>query len=73
MTTISVPISLEQEKFLESYIKGGQAENKAQIVRRALKLFAEEEAISAVLDARREISEGKGLQGDLRKLAKKIK
>ena len=68
MSTISVPISPEQEKFLENYIKGGQAENKAQVFRRALREFEENEAVRAVLDAEKEPT----LRGDLRKLAKKF-
>jgi len=71
MTTISTPITAEQEKFIRSYIKQGKAENKAQVVRRALTQLAEEEAIRAVLMAEIEIRGGKGLYGDLRKLARK--
>ncbi|MEK7109128.1 MAG: hypothetical protein AAB919_01700 [Patescibacteria group bacterium] len=71
MTTISIPITPEQEKFIRSYIKEGKAENKAQVVRRALSHFAEEEAVRAVLEAEREIVDGKGLRGDLRKLIRK--
>ena len=68
MSTISVPISPEQEKFLESYIKGGRAENKAQVFRRALREFQENEAVRAVLDAKKEPT----LRGDLKKLAKRF-
>ena len=71
MTTISIPITAEQEKFIRSYIKEGKAENKAQVVRRALAYFAEEEAIRVVLEAEREIWEGKGIRGDLKKLMRK--
>ncbi len=71
MTTISIPITTEQEKFIRSYIKDGKADNKAQVVRRALTQLAEEEAIRSVLMAEIEIKDGKGLRGDLRKLARK--
>ncbi len=69
MTTLSVPLSPEQQKFIESYVKSGQADNKAQVVRRALKLLEEEEAVQAVLKAQKEPV----LRGDLRELMKKIK
>ncbi len=72
MTTISVPITGEQEKFINEYVKSGKAANKAHAVRYALQRLAEEEAISAVLLAEREIDEGRGVRGDLKKLLKKI-
>jgi Arc/MetJ-type ribon-helix-helix transcriptional regulator len=43
-------------------------ENKAAVVRRALRLLAEQEAIAAVLKADQEPS----VRGDLDKLAKKL-
>ena len=73
MSTISVPINAEQEAFIESYIKSGKAENKAQVVRRALTRMSEEEAVNAVLEAERELGAGKVLRGDLRELLKKVK
>ena len=69
MSTLSVPLGSDQQKFIESYVKSGQAENKAQVVRRALKLLAEEEAVQAVLKAQREPT----IRGDLQALMKKIK
>ena len=48
MTTISVPVPLEQEKFLKDYIKSGRAENKAQVFRRALREFQENEAVFSI-------------------------
>ncbi len=69
MTTLSVPISPEQEEFINQYIKEGKADNKAQVVRRALKQFAEDEAVEAVLRAQKEPN----LKGDLRALMRKLK
>ena len=69
MSTISVPISSEQEEFIETYIKEGKADNKAQVVRRALTRLSEEEAIEAVLRAEKEPI----LRGDLRMLMRKLK
>lgn len=72
MTTLSVPITGEQERFINQLIKSGRAANKAHVVRYALQRLAEEEAVHAVLRAEQEIDEGKGLRGDLKKLLKKI-
>lgn len=69
MTTISVPINSDQEKFLREFIKSGKADNKAQVIRRALSAFEEAEAIRVILDAEKEPS----LRGDLRELSKKFK
>ena len=69
MTTLSIPISAEQEEFINQYVKEGKADNKAQVVRRALKKFAEDEAVEAVLRAEKE----KPLKGDLRMLMKKLR
>ena len=72
MTTLSIPITSEQERFIDQQVKSGRAANKAHVVRYALQRLAEEEAVHAVLRAEREIDEGKGLRGDLKKLLKKI-
>ena len=73
MTTISVPISGDLENFIERMIKDGKGSNKADVVRRALREYEENEAVEAILQAQREISLGTGLKGDLRELMKKIK
>ena len=72
MSTLSVPLSPELEKFIDSQVKSGRAANKADVVRRALTKFSEDEAVEIILQAQREIAEGKGLRGDLRKLAAQI-
>jgi len=69
MSTLSVPLSSEQEAFIEMLVKQKKAANKADAVRQAIELMAEEEAINAVLQAEKEPT----LRGDLRELAKKIK
>jgi len=73
MTTISVPLPPQLELAVDHLVKSGYGSNKADVVRRAIKFLAEEEAVQTVLRAEREIGEGKGLRGDLRELAKKIK
>lgn len=73
MNKLSVSVTAEQEVFINTYIKAGNADTIAQVVCRALNRFAEDEAVNAVLQSERELGEGRVLYGDLRKLAKKIK
>jgi putative addiction module CopG family antidote len=68
MATLSVPLTKDLEEFIESQVRLGKLENKAAVVRRALRLLAEEEAIMAVLKADQEPA----IRGDLDKLAKKL-
>lgn len=69
MTTVSVPLTAELLRGLESFIRQGKASNKAEVMRRALQMYLEEEAVQDVLRARKEPS----LHGNLRDLAKKIR
>lgn len=73
MTTISVPLPSHLEEKLNNLVKSGYGSNKADVVRRAITRISEEEAIDMVLRAQKEIALGRGLSGDLRKLAKKFK
>lgn len=73
MTTLSVPIPAHMEAFIERHIQEGHAANKADVVRKALTMLAEQRAINDVLEAEKELSEGKVLRGDLRELAKKFR
>ncbi len=68
MATLSVPLTKDLEEFIESQVRLGKLENKAAVVRRALRLLAEQEAIMSVLKAEQEPS----IRGDLDKLAKKL-
>jgi len=72
MSTLSVPLTPELENFINAQVKSGRAANKADVVRRALTKMSEDEAVQAVLDAVREVNEGKILRGDIRKLMKKF-
>jgi putative addiction module CopG family antidote len=69
MTTLSVPVPPYLEEFINKQVKLGKASNKAAVIRRALQLLAEEEAVEAVLKAETEPT----LRGNLRTLAKKLK
>lgn len=69
MSTLSVPLTPKLEEFINSQIKSGRAANKADVVRRALVSFSEEEAVQEVLKAVREPI----LRGDVRDLMKKFR
>ncbi len=49
MTTLSVPISGDLEKFIERMIQDGKGANKADVVRRAIRQMSEDEAVESVL------------------------
>jgi len=71
MTTLSVPLPAHLEELVKKMAKQ-RGSNKAEVVRHALELLAEEEAVQAVLKAEQELSEGKLLRGDLKKLVKNM-
>mgnify|MGYP001568542951 CR=1 FL=1 len=68
MTTLSVPLPAHLEELVKRLAKQ-RGSNKAAIVREALELLAEEEAVAAVLKAEKE----QPLRGDLRELARKLR
>ena len=69
MTTLSVPISGDLEKFIERMVKDGKGSNKADVVRRALREYEDNEVLETILKAQKEPT----LRGDLRDLMKKFK
>lgn len=73
MTTLSVPITGEQEKFINDLVKSGKAASKAHAVRYALQRLAEDEAIESIMRAEKDIKDGRVFYGDLDKLAKKMR
>lgn len=73
MTTLSIPVSGDLEKFIEDMVKSGKGANKADVVRRALREYEENEALENILKAEQEFKQGKALKGDLRDLVKKFK
>ncbi|MDP3770259.1 MAG: ribbon-helix-helix protein, CopG family [Candidatus Sungbacteria bacterium] len=68
MTTLSVPLPSHLEELVKKLAKQ-RGSNKAEVVRHALELLAEEEAVMAVLKAEQEPT----LRGNLKDLVKKIK
>ena len=73
MTTISVPLPPHMVEFIEREVKMGNFANKAAVVRNAIKTMKDEQAIARMLQADKELSEGKILKGDLDVLAKRLK
>ena len=67
MTTLSVPLTPELAQFVEKTMKE-TGQTRADIMRQALKLYAEEQAVRKVLIASKEPS----LSGDLEELLEKI-
>ncbi len=67
MTTLSVPLTPELAKFVEEATKSSGL-TKSDIMRQALTLYAEEQAVRKVLIAASEPT----LKGDLRELMGKI-
>lgn len=73
MTTISVPLPPNMVEYIENEVRIGNFANKAQLIRKALDKFREDEAVNAVLRSEQEAREGKIFKGDLDELAKKLR
>lgn len=73
MSTLSVPLPPELEKFITNQVRSGKAANKAHVVRYALQRLSEDEAVEAVLQSEREVAQGKILRGDLQIISKRHK
>ena len=69
MTTLSIPVSGEMEQFIKQMVKSGKGSNKADVVRRALREYQENEVLKTILQAESEPT----LRGNLRELMKKFK
>ncbi len=70
MTTISIPLNNELNNFIDEQVRLGNASSKAELIRRAIIKFKEDEFINSILKAKQEIKEGKALKGDLDELTK---
>lgn len=68
MATLSVPLSAKLMRTIDNLLKNGVGANKADIARKAIEFYAEEQAVQAVLRAEKEPT----LYGDLDELARKI-
>lgn len=70
MSTISVPLNSELEIFLDRYIRSNKGSSKAEVVRRALYEFSENEAVLSVICSEQEVKEGKIIRGSLKDILK---
>jgi len=68
MSTISVPLTQELERELDTLIAEGVGSSRADVMRQALAKFVEDTAVLNVLIAEQEVKEGKVLRGDARKI-----
>lgn len=68
MSTITVPLTPELDKFIKEELQG-EFSSKAELVRQALNFYREELAVRRIMQAEKEPS----LRGDLRDLMKKMK
>ena len=73
MSTLSVPLKPDQEEFVMGMVKSGRAANKVDVVRKALRLLAEEEILATIRESEEDIRKGRVFYGDLEKIAKKFR
>ena len=72
MTTISVPITPTQEKFLRALVKSGRAANKAHAVRLGIDALSGDTTFASLQRSLQEARDGKVLYGNPRELVKKF-
>ena len=70
MATTSIPINNELDTYIEEQVRLGKASSKAELIRRAIIKFKDDDFINSILIAKQEIKDGKALTGDLDTLAK---
>lgn len=70
MTTVSIPLTNELNEYVEEQVRLGNAASKAELIRRALVRFKEEEFIATIRRAQQEVRQGKALTGNLDELAR---
>ncbi len=72
MTTISVPVTAKQEKFIKDLVKSGRAANKAHAIRLGIDALAEDDTFVSLQRSLQESRSGKVLYGNPRELIKKF-
>jgi Arc/MetJ-type ribon-helix-helix transcriptional regulator len=70
MATISIPISGELNEYIDEQVRLGNAASKAELIRRAIQKYKEDEFVHTILRAKQEIKDGKALFDDIDSLAK---
>lgn len=72
MGLLTVPLTAQLTKKVGELVRQGKAANKADLARRALQHYIEDQAVLDVLRAEQEVRDGKVLRGDLDALAAKL-
>ena len=70
MSTISVPLTADIENFINYQVSIGRADSKAGLIRQAILRMEEDFYVNEILEAERELKEGKIIRGNLRELVK---
>ncbi|MEI6346094.1 MAG: ribbon-helix-helix domain-containing protein [bacterium] len=73
MTTISVPLPKDLLDFIDKVITSGEAENRAQAVRKALRKMREQIEVNEIFEASQQIKEGRFYEGNIRTILKNRK
>lgn len=73
MTTISVPMPKDLLDFVDRIITSGEAENRAQAIRKAIRKMREQVEINDIFEASRQIQQGLSYTGDLKEILKNRK
>ncbi len=66
MSNISIPLNPELAEMLNQYIVKNNVTSRADIVRKALYEFLENEAVMSVIRSEQEVKEGKIIRGNLK-------
>jgi len=69
MTTISIPLNNELNSYIDEQVRIGNASSKADLIRRAIIKFKQDEFIKSIKEAREDVRKGRVFRGDLDKLA----
>jgi Arc/MetJ-type ribon-helix-helix transcriptional regulator len=68
MPTLSIPVTQKMSEGINDLVEQGIASNKAELVRKAIDKYLEDQAVEEIMRALKEPR----LEGDLDELAKKI-
>jgi len=58
-------------KFIDTFIASGEAENRAQAIRKAVRKMREQVEVNEIFEASRQIKQGLSFSGDLQDILKK--
>jgi Arc/MetJ-type ribon-helix-helix transcriptional regulator len=73
MTTISIPMPKDLLDFIDEFINSGEAENRAQAVRKAVRKMREQIEVDDIFEASRQIKQGHSYTGNLKDILKQRK